>query len=36
MASITDQVADFFKGGDNETSLRELFLHTLKDTFCDV
>ncbi|WP_266366611.1 YciE/YciF ferroxidase family protein [Tellurirhabdus rosea] len=33
MASITDQVADFFKGGDNETSLRELFLHTLKDIY---
>jgi len=33
MASMTDQVANFFKGGDNDASLRGLFLHELKDIY---
>lgn len=33
MASLSDQVAGFFKGNDNDTSLRELFLHELKDIY---
>ncbi|WP_128545225.1 YciE/YciF ferroxidase family protein [Larkinella soli] len=33
MASFTDSVGNFFRGEDNDTSLRELFLHELKDIY---
>jgi ferritin-like metal-binding protein YciE len=33
MATFTDNVRNFFAGEDNDVSLRELFLHELKDIY---